>query len=321
VSVKATSGQPGLRTAAFSIGLDLTFAVTGLHASDPPAGFPRVRLTVGDVTDDDEGIERILEQRFPSGELGVAFDRLADGRLRLQTPPFGSYLFDGRNVTCAPPTDQPAWRWQRMFLGHVLPLAAVLSGRELLHSSGVVLRSGVGIGIVAPSTGGKTSLALHLVRLGAGFLTDDALALHRHDDRALSVWPGAGAASVRRAELEHLSRVGIELPGTVLGEDVDAARVVLPLAEAAPLGALYNVERGAPVDRVEIRQTAPDPVRLLGSTFNLVLRSPERLRRQLEVCAEMAREAKHYSVRAPATTSAAELAEALYEHADVALAA
>jgi hypothetical protein len=109
---------------------------------------------------------------------------------RLYARHFGLALINpnGERVLCAPP-GAPDWSWQRFLVGRVLPWAALLRGREVFHASAVQV-GGRAIAIVAPSGGGKTSLALRLVLRGAGFITDDVLALERTPD-GINAYPGA----------------------------------------------------------------------------------------------------------------------------------
>src|SRR5204862_4828160 len=62
------------------------------------------------------------------------------------------------------------------------------------------------------------------------------------------------------------------------------------------------------------RLEVPAPTMLLGSTFNFYVRTPERLARQLDVCARAAATATFFEVTRAASSSAAEVAEAI-EHA------
>ena len=77
---------------------------------------------------------------------------------RLTTADFGSYLLsrDGTLVRCAPP-DEEQWRWQRFFIGQVLPLASLLRGFEVFHASAVHVNGRV-IAFVAASGAGKSSV-------------------------------------------------------------------------------------------------------------------------------------------------------------------
>lgn len=60
--------------------------------------------------------------------------------------------------------------------GRVIPLALHLGGLVCLHA-GAVVASGAVIGFVGPKRAGKSTLTAALVSRGAGFVTDDVLAL------------------------------------------------------------------------------------------------------------------------------------------------
>jgi len=59
----------------------------------------------------------------------------------------------------------------------------------------------------------------------------------------------------------------------------------------------------------------PDPRLLLSASFNFVVRSPERLRNQLEVCSRLAAEVPVFRLRSGPGFSAADVAEAVERHA------
>src|SRR5436190_998507 len=143
---------------------------------------------------------RISEERFDAEPAPArSIDHVAGVGYRLYARHFGLALVseDGALVLCAPPDDEP-WSWQRFLVGRVLPWAAVLRGREVFHAAAVTI-DGRAVALVGQSGVGKSSLAAHLVLEGAGFLTDDVLAVDR-DAGTLRAHPGAGILCVRPAE-------------------------------------------------------------------------------------------------------------------------
>ncbi len=155
---------------AFGLGLDLEFEVPGLWPS--PSGRPRVRLRHVSPEDldagwDERGAEALVRGRRTGGRLAMTVDR-AGGEYRVWAEDHGFYrLAPARAlVDCAPPPGVPDWRWQRVLVGNVLPLAAVLAGHEALHASAVEI-DGRAVGFVARSGAGKTSIAIALVLRGA----------------------------------------------------------------------------------------------------------------------------------------------------------
>jgi hypothetical protein len=56
-----------------------------------------------------------------------------------------------------------------------------------LHAAGLMMPTGPGVLVIGPPESGKTTLALGLIREGWGYLSDDALLLHRCDDAVRAV--------------------------------------------------------------------------------------------------------------------------------------
>ena len=165
---------------------------------------------------------------------------------------------------------------------------------------------------MGPTGGGKTSLALRLVAAGATFLTDDVLAVEERGG-ALVGHPGAALAAVRPAERDAIPSTIWRDLGAVLGE---SGKTYLELArenDAVPLGALYFLRSGA--DETIEPLPAPNPRLLLASTFVLGVRTHERLRNQLDVCARIARDVPSYWLTVGGGRSAEDLASLVHEHA------
>jgi hypothetical protein len=86
------------------------------------------------------------------------------------------------------------------------------------------------------------------------------------------------------------------------------------------LGLTYHLVRRPEVDDVEIVWVRPyDPALLLGSAFLSYLVGPERLRRQLDVCAAIADATPLYQVRIGQRSTSADVSEAVLAHASSAL--
>jgi hypothetical protein len=309
-------GSEPRRAQAFGLDVDLSFPAPGLPAaSGPPTG----RRTRVDLVEPDEidrgwpsaGVERVLEERFGGGQPERTIDAHPQAGYRLHARHFGLARLSpsGDRVLCSPPDVAP-WRWQRFLVGRVLPWAAVLRGLEVLHASAVTVGGGA-VGFVGPTGAGKTSVAIRLVARGARFLTDDVLALDR-DGGGLRAHPGASIASVRPAEREAIPRSTWRGLGSVLGHS-GKTYLALPREDRpAPLRALYFLRstggaRIEPIDR-------PDPRLLLASTFVLGVRTPERLRNQLDVCATLVREVPMFSLEVGSETDAEAVAAAVEEH-------
>jgi hypothetical protein len=273
------------RSRAFGLEIEGDFDAPGLPpVDDPGAVDTRVRL------DDDcawpaGGATRLLEERFDDDEPARTIDHRPGYGYRLYARHFGLAVIseDGGEVRCAPPQDEP-WSWQRFLVGRVLPWAAVVRGRELLHASAVAV-DGRAVVLLGPTGTGKTTLAARLVLGGARLLTDDALAV----DAELRAHPGPALLCVRPSERD-VARIG-----TVLGVSGKTYVAVDREPAPVPLAALLFLEQDGTGPAIE--PCPPHPRQLLGCTFNESLRSPERLRRHFEICTEIAERVPLYRFR------------------------
>lgn len=189
---------------------------------------------------------------------------------------------DGDELLCDPYPEEPDWAF--ILSAQALPLAATLRGFEVLHASGAVIDGGAVLFAGAPGAG-KSSLAAALVRDGAGLLGDDAIAL-RESEGALLAYPGAAALYLRAAERDRLSadeREGLGAATPFAGRE----RYATPTSAAAPLVALFLLERAEQGPALE-RLDRVDPFELLATTFNLSVRTPARLTRQLDLVGALA---------------------------------
>lgn len=250
----------------------------------------------------------------------MAIDHHPGFGYRLEAPGFGRYRVssDGLRVSCAP-RRLAAWRRDRFLTARVLPLAALLRGLELLHASAVAF-NGSTVAIAGPSHSGKTSLAIRLVLEGARFVTDDVLALEAFDGEVIA-HPGAAVAGVRHAEhvlltADDQSRLG---RSSDRGDKVWASlsREERPL----PLRLIYLISRGSKADSTAIDEVPRlDPRMLLGNAFlNGVVRTPERLKRQLESCAQLSRAVAMFRLRIPPEIGASAVAREVAMHAGAVL--
>jgi hypothetical protein len=321
---RGETASPPLRERGRAFGLEVRtgFEVPGL-AHPAPAGLRRTALELAPPGALDSAWgrgagERIAELRHDDGRPAVTIDSGGARGYLVFAEGFGRALIarDGRGVLCEP-LPLPAWRWQRYLTGQVLPFAAVLQGLEVFHASAVVAE-GRALAIVAHSGTGKTSLALNLALAGLPFLADDVVALERAPD-GLIAHPGAGLANVRPGEAALEQRIEAAGLGAAIGRGDGELRLRLERhTEPVPLGALVFLERRGE-DPLRIERLRPvDPRLLLAATFNLSLRTPDRLARQLDVAARVERSAPVYRVRCPRGVGAAELAGRLRPLAEAA---
>jgi len=311
-----------VRRAAFGValeleGIDVPSLDAGVRA--PAAAEPRTRVRRVAAREiaarwADARPERARELRGRDGRLLLSVDADPVQGYLMRTPRDGRFLVppDGLEVLCAP-LARAARSWTDLLVGQLLPLVATLRGLEVLHASAVALDRGALL-FTAPAGAGKTSAALRLVLEGARLLADDAVAIDAHGDRLLA-HPGAGALAVRREEQRRLRRGerarlgGARRSAGKTRYDVSTAGGPVPVAAMFMLG---RTDSTRPIVR---RLDPVDPFRLLAGTFNLSVRTPERLRRQLDLCARLADEVPVLSLDVPPTVDAGTLAACVREWA------
>lgn len=293
---------------AFGLELEADFAVPGI-TDQPAAAAVRGPCRL-------ELVEPEALRRSWHGS-----ERLSD-RPRIESNPAGDVLFDpdefgtfwlsasGRTARCAPSEDQDEWRWQRYLVGQVLPYAAVLHGLEVFHASAIVF-GGAAISFSGTTASGKTSIAAQLLLAGASFLTDDVLVVERSSDEVL-VHPAAGLLNLRHGSAEQLGAEAVQRLGTPVGADDDAVRLSVPRHPRPTSLDVFVLLRRTDSRQVRLSDAAAlEPLVLLASTFNFLVRTPERLERQLDVCAAIARRARLLAAEIPDGGRIVDLAEAV----------
>ena len=243
----------------------------------------------------------------------MAIEAHDDLGLRIFIDGLGSYVVDpaATRVGCHRAEGAPDLEWQRALACYVLPFTALLHGLEVLHA-GAVDVGGDAIAVVGRSGAGKTSAGLRLRLRGAGFLTDDALAVEVADGVVVA-HPGPGVANLPGDQLEILSRADRARAGRVFQTEGDEHRaLVRRTTEPRPLRAIYVLEHSAG-GPLQIERVA-DPFVVLGMTFNLALRTESRLRRHFEISEAIARTVGVHRVRVPPDCDAEAVADALHAH-------
>lgn len=305
------------RGAAFGLQITSSYPIVGILEGPPPDSRPPVTLELEEPNRATsrwprKGATRLVDERSPSGRSEMRIDQHDDVGFRVWMPDMGAHIVsrDGSCVWSAVSRRIPPWRWQRLLLGQVLPLVSSLRGLEVLHASGVSI-GGRAIALIGPSGTGKTSLALELVRLGAGFLSDDVLALALRRQHVVAQ-PGPGLVSLRATErrLGHGPDAAVQLIGR--GEKSVAA--LGPVAESAPLAIGYFPRRLEHAGEVSLERWG-DPRRLLGNTFVGLVNTAERRIAQLDTCSAMSRTVGLFDVGVPRGVDVERLAEVLLRHA------
>jgi hypothetical protein len=308
-----------LHLRAFGLDLETTFPMPGATGSAPdehPERPIRLELASRDgILADWKPVapERISTRRGSNGRIAVSIDADECAGYLIRAQGFGCFWIspDARRVRCAP-LQVTAWRWQRYLIGQVLPLAAVLRGLEVFHASAVVM-GGQAMAFLGASTAGKTSIAVHLVARGAVFMTDDVLVLSRGPGGGVLAHAGTGVANVRHTVAAMLDSDGSARLGRALGRDREARRVELSRHDdPAPLAYAVILDRRDRGAGLELQRVRPvDPRLLLGGSFNFIIRTPDRLTNQLDVCARIANTVAVYRAVVPPSAGPAEVAHAI----------
>jgi hypothetical protein len=292
-------------------GIDIPGILDTLGVGDLPV--THVRLDPGELerrwSSAADAAELVRELR--DGETVLLTVELApQAGYLLRAPGFGRILVapDGTELICDPVGSS---QWTALLPAQALPLAATLRGFEVMHASGVVLGGRARL-FAGPPGAGKSSLAAALLRCaGAELLSDDTVALELRDG-ALIAHPGAALLQLRVAEHERLStreRAALGSPTSFLGKQRYSPSVA---ASPAPFGDLFLLERSThdpPVERIE----AVDPFALLASTFNLSVRTPERLTRHLDLAVALAATGRIHRLRVQPGVDATQLADIVHE--------
>ncbi|HSC51399.1 MAG TPA: hypothetical protein VLD16_14145 [Gaiellaceae bacterium] len=311
--------SPPRRGHAYGVVLESAAFFPGLQAVEQP--LPK-RLTAWRETSAEEidgawpvAEGRLLhERRHPDGRLFLRVDSREGVGYRIWAPYYGRHLVspDGGSVESALPR-VPFARWQRLFFGEALPLAACLQGLHLLRSSAVAIDGRV-VAFVGPRDSGKTAFVAHLVALGAEFVSDDALALEL-TPAGLVAHPGPTRLSIERAELERVPSMRRGRVGDCIGRSDKLILEPAPIAGPLPLGRIYVLRPGSAVERVAITPARPEPLELLlGATAVAYLRAPRVLRLQLEVCSALAETIPIDDVDLPGSCRAGEVAAEVFAH-------
>lgn len=144
-------------------------------------------------------------------------------------------------LRCAP-REAADLGWQRVLVNRVLPNVSLARGREALHASAVQTPLGV-LAIAAPSGGGKSTLAVEMMRRGWPLFADDVLVLGRGRNgvEAMPSSPHMNVAigAVDPPPAEELG----ETLGILNGERWIAVRSAA--RETAPVAAVALLERKA----------------------------------------------------------------------------
>jgi hypothetical protein len=253
--------------------------------------------------------ERIFEPPYVDGETHFTVDR-SNCSYRLWFDGFGRYLVasDGTVIGCE---EGAASRHQleRFVFAQALPLAAALQGLELLHASAVSTQDGV-VAFVGGSGAGKTTLASRLVLRGAGFVTDDVLALETGLDGPIC-HPGPPFMAIPARD-RSLIGTGDGLLGGAVGAS-DKLHASPPTVGAGMrLRTIFYVERSRELRIIPVH--GGDTRQLLASAFVPYLLTPARLDRHLEIAQLVTERVRRYRLQIPRTRRFEPILESVEAH-------
>ncbi|HTD07839.1 MAG TPA: hypothetical protein VK680_03015 [Solirubrobacteraceae bacterium] len=312
----ADGGEQHRTAFGLALSIDPRISIAGLGQSQAASAQPPSRIYLDDGELDRRwGVLtsaplRARELRF--GEtLLLSVDFAEPAGYLMWARDFARVLIspDGLELLCEP--DHANGDWASILPAQALPLAATIRGLEILHASGVVL-GGRAVLLAGPLGAGKSSLAAALVGAGGRLLSDDAVALQMSDG-ALVAHAGSVVLHLRAAENERLSADARAALGRPERSFPGKQRYVSAGApDPAPLAALFLLERSAEQPAVE-RLGAVSPFELIASTFNLSVRTPARMRRQLDVVSAIAASGVAHRLRVQPDVDATQLATIVQE--------
>jgi hypothetical protein len=221
--------------------------------------------------------------------------RLPDGSDYLRWAGLFEFLVstDGHRIACHPLNGTSCEVFHTYLLGQVISFALLKQGLEPLHSTAVVI-NGEAVGFVGDCGYGKSSLGAAFLQAGYPLLTDDLLVL-KEDGHGFLAYPGPPRIKLFPGIAKAL--LGDRVTGTPMNPQT--SKLVIPLGPrqsahaALPLRAIYVLRPPTPGSwrtRVTIRSLSQRRacMQLIGSTFNLVVVEPTRLKRQFDLAARLA---------------------------------
>jgi hypothetical protein len=293
---------------AFGLSVESTVPLPGIGTAPSEAPDPRISVVMS--------TPRELQENW-SGAIGppVWETILGDG-IALQHELgwagdhrflYGSAAFhvsaDAGTVRCSMEHPEDA-SWQRQLLDTILFSVSFARGFELLHASAVESDRGV-VAFIAPSGGGKTTIAAELGRRGYRIFSDDVLAIGRCGEDVMC-HPGPAVMSIS-------SSVDLfpSLRATVVArfEEEDELWVAVEGAATSPraLRAVYLLDRQA--GRCSVSNLpARTVLDLLPHAISLP-HGPARARSRFELFSALAAQIAMFRLTADPTASARTLAD------------
>jgi hypothetical protein len=216
--------------------------------------------------------------------------RSPDGTDYLRFPDLFEFAIspDGRSVSFARLEKSTIESFQTYLLGHVLSYVLLKQGIEPLHSTAVVI-DGVAVALLGSSARGKSTLAAAFLEAGHRLLTDDLLVV-REVDGVLCGLPGPPRIKL----YPHVAQYLLPSQASATQMNPESPKLIIPLernqthAGPAPIAAFVVLDEELPDVHVSSLSRSDAFVKLVASTFNARLVTPDRLRRQFLATREWA---------------------------------
>ena len=222
------------------------------------------------------------------------YESFADGSTYLAWNDIFEFFIasDGRAIFCAPRGDTVSEAYISYLLNFALSCALLRMGDEPLHAT-VIESRGQAIGFLGESGAGKSTLASYFLRKGSRLITDDLLRVTFRDQLVIA-HPGP-----QRIKLlpESAAKFMQGATYTAFMNPFTAKQLIVPesaqrMERGVPLRALYLLEGSEKIDegnsvRAERLRSAEATMTVIASTFNSVMKTPERLERQLRFAGQI----------------------------------
>ncbi|MEO5937211.1 MAG: hypothetical protein ABIP81_08350 [Terriglobales bacterium] len=222
----------------------------------------------------------------------VHFHELADGSRYLRwRNVFEFHLSpDSKVITGHSLDGSPEAAFKTYMLGHLLSFALIGLGIETIHAASVVL-DGEAIAITGDSARGKSTLSAAFLQAGYSLLCDDFLVLRPNGQEYVG-YPGLPRIKLYERVAEHLApkgKVGVPMSKShrpkiiyALDDILDPVpvRVFYALASPRSVGGL----KGVHIEHLTERQAY---LELTENSFNITVKTPERLASQFEWATEL----------------------------------
>lgn len=308
-------GQDRFCLAAFGLTVDSDWPLPGARrTSSAVAGSPLTTRVERMAEDDLDALtevpgEVLQDLRTRDGRGRFIIHR-TDQAFVLRLERFGRYVcsLDGRVVGCER-DGAPRAAQERFLLAHVLPLAALLQGRQLLHAAAVAGTRGAAA-FLGGSGAGKTTLVSHLVARGETFFTDDVLAIDSAAESPVA-HPGPPLMAVAVRDRSIIARAGGRLGEAPVTTDKVHARPAVAAA-SVPLRAIYHIvpHRDFRISRHE----GSGARQLLSGFFAPYVMDRERLTGSLAFLQRLEMSIPQFKLSVPHNTTMAAAVDALRDH-------